>query len=198
MIGIIHYGMGNVTSVKNAFEFLGVPVKIIETPDALREVAHIVLPGVGAFHEGMKNLRKLGFANALVAAAVKEEKPLLGLCLGMQLLASSGNEGGESEGLNLIRGRVKHLPEGHERIPHVGWNTANVVRSNVLMKNDADFYFVHSYYFAVEDPACVIAETDYGIKFPSAIGRGKIFGTQFHPEKSDKAGLEILKNFARL
>lgn len=198
MIGIIHYQMGNVTSVRNAFEFLGVPVKIVETPDTLAEVTHIVLPGVGAFYEGMKSLRKLGFADALVAAAVKEQKPLLGLCLGMQLLVSSGDEGGEAEGLGLIPGRVKRLPEEGIRVPHVGWNTANVVRANALMKNDADFYFVHSYYVAPEDSASVIATTEYGITFPSAIARGKIFGMQFHPEKSDKAGLEILKNFSYL
>ncbi len=198
MVGIIHYRMGNVTSVRNAFEFLGVPVKIVETPQALNEVTHIVLPGVGAFYEGMKNLRELGFAEALVTAAVKEKKPLLGLCLGMQLLASSGNEGGESEGLDLIPGRVNRLPEGQERVPHVGWNTANVVRPNDLIKAVADFYFVHSYYVAAEDTATVIATTDYGITFPSAVARGKIYGVQFHPEKSDKAGLEILQNFARL
>ncbi len=198
MVGIIHYRMGNVTSVKNALEFLGVPVMLVENPKELDQVSHIILPGVGAFHDGMKNLRELGFVDTLSRAVLEEKKPFIGLCLGMQLLASSGDEGGEAEGLNFIPGRVKHLPEKSLRIPHVGWNNARVVRKNSIISAEADFYFVHSYYFDVTDRETVVAETDYGSTFPSVVAKENIFGTQFHPEKSHVAGLDILKNFSRL
>lgn len=198
MIGIIHYGMGNVTSVKNAFDFLNAPCKIISNAGELSAVSHIILPGVGAFSQGMENLQKLGFVDAIYHNILEQKKPFLGFCLGMQLLAAVGYEGGETPGLNLIPGKVSLLPNKGVLIPQIGWNNIKVARVNSLIKDDADFYFVHSYYFQTENPDDVIATVDHGINFAAAINRGNIFGTQFHPEKSQAAGLEILKNFSQL
>ncbi len=197
MVGIIHYNMGNVTSVKNAFEFLNIPVTLITTPAELAKVSHVVLPGVGAFTEGMENLRQLGFIGALQETVVEKQKPFLGICLGMQLLATVGEEGGETAGLNFISGRVKRLPDLGQRIPHVGWNTVEVVRKNKLITEKIDVYFVHSFYFDVADQEAVVGECDYGIKFPAIVNKNNIYGTQFHPEKSHQAGLAILKNFVQ-
>lgn len=198
MIGIIHYGMGNVTSVKNAFDFLNIPCKIISKANELSDVSHIILPGVGAFPQGMENLRESGFADAIYKNILEQNKPFLGLCLGMQLLATVSYEGRETLGLNLIPGKVSLLPDKDVLIPQIGWNNIEITRANGLIKDDVDFYFVHSYYFQTEESDDVIATVDYGINFAAAVNRKNIYGTQFHPEKSQAAGLEILKNFSRL
>ncbi len=198
MIGIIHYNMGNITSVQNSLEFLGIPAMVLENPEQMTEATHIILPGVGAFSEGIKNLKELGFAEAILKQ-VADGKPFLGLCLGMQLLASRGTEGGAVVGLNLIPGEVLRLPSDKGvRVPHIGWNDIKIVRSNPIFTESADFYFVHSYYFVPKTSDDVLAVCDYGVEFPAAIGRDRVFGTQFHPEKSHQAGLNILKNFAAL
>lgn len=198
MIGIIHYGMGNVTSVKNAFDFLNIPCKIISKASELSDVSHIILPGVGAFSQGMENLRESGFADAIYKNILEKNKPFLGFCLGMQLLATVGYEGGETLGLNLIPGKVSLLPNKDVLIPQIGWNDIKVTRVNSLIKDNADFYFVHSYYFQTAEPNDTIATVDYGINFTVVVNRNNIYGTQFHPEKSQAAGLEILRNFSQL
>lgn len=198
MIGIIHYQMGNIASVKNALDFLQLPCKIISRTGELEEVTHIILPGVGAFPEGMKRLRELGFVEAIYKNVVEAKKPFLGICLGMQLLATTGYEGEKTAGLNLIPGEVRRLPGQTARVPHVGWNNLKLTRANDLLKAETDFYFVHSYYFQAATSADIIATVDYEINFPVAIQRANIYGTQFHPEKSQAAGLELLKNFSQL
>ncbi len=198
MVGIIRYKMGNVTSVKNALEFLGARVLVVQRPKDLDKMSHIVLPGVGAFAEGMKNLRDGGFIEALHKNVIKGGKPFLGICLGMQLLATRGSEGGETAGLDYIAGGVDRLSDKGLRIPHIGWNTAKVLRANKLLHEDADFYFVHSFHFAPKNSEDIVASCDYGIDFVAAVGKDNIYGAQFHPEKSHQAGLSVLKNFLNL
>lgn len=198
MIGIIHYKMGNITSIKNAFDFLNIPCKIVSEANDLDTVTHIILPGVGAFPEGMRNLQELDFVDAIYKNVLEAGKPFLGICLGMQLLATVGFEGEKTFGLNLIPGEVLRLPDKDVRVPHIGWNNIKIVRLNGLVKDGVDFYFVHSYYFQTVETDNIIATADYGINFPVAVNRNKIYGTQFHPEKSQAAGMEILRNFSQL
>ncbi len=199
MIGIIHYGMGNITSVLNACVFAGLDAKIITTPAELDSVTHIILPGVGAFNKGVANLEQSGFKQVLIEKA-QAGIPFLGICLGMQLLATSGEEGGTTPGLNLIPGTVVKFPFVEPRVPHVGWNNLLIVRENPIIMPDQplDFYFVHSYFFVPVNQSDVIATCDYGGDFTVAIQHKNIFGVQFHPEKSFVAGLAILKRFAAL
>jgi len=192
---IVDYGMGNLQSVKNACGFLGFPTVVARDEKSLREASHLILPGVGAFRQGMENLNERELVGLLRDLVLQKKKPLLGICLGMQLLAESGTEGGECEGLGFIRGRVARLAGNGLRVPHIGWNEALVRKANAFIKKQADFYFVHSYHFDVFEPGDVIAETEYGETFVSAVGRENIFGAQFHPEKSHGAGLELLRNF---
>ena len=198
MIGILHYGMGNITSVKNSLELLGIPTKLVYTPRELAGVSHIILPGVGAFSEGMKNLRALGFVPALEQEVRQRHKPFLGICLGMQLLADVGFEGGETAGLGFIPGAVRRIATTDVRIPHVGWNNITVSHANSLLTEDVDFYFVHSYIFEPRDPSTVLATVEYGDTFVAAVGQGNVYGVQFHPEKSQQSGLSVLKNFFAL
>ncbi len=189
--------MGNITSVKNACDFIGVPSVIVHRPEELDGVDRIILPGVGAFRMGMEKLSKLGFEDA-IKGKVAEGYPLLGICLGMQLLASVGEEGGETPGLNLVGGRVMRLDVPGFRVPHVGWNNINISRENSLIKEESglDFYFVHSFHLLLDNKDDEIASCEYGIQFTAALGRGRIFGTQFHPEKSFRSGLDIIRRFS--
>lgn len=198
MVGIIHYKMGNITSVKNALSFLNIPSVIVRSGKDLDSVSHVILPGVGAFPEGMKNLKELGFVDAIKKNVVGNNKPFLGICLGMQLLATVGYECKESTGLNLIPGEVKRLPELDIRIPHTGWNNISVVKENSLLKENADFYFVHSFYFKLDKMEDEIATVDYGKIITAGIRKGNIFGVQFHPEKSQQSGLDVLSNFYKI
>lgn len=197
MIGLIDYGMGNLQSVRNACEYLGFAVRLVQTPAAFQETDKIILPGVGAFSEGMRNLRSSGLDAAVRAAVLQEKKPLLGICLGMQLLADAGTEGGDTPGLGLVPGTVRRLETGGLRLPHIGWNEIRLERPSPVFREDlaVDYYFVHSYFFDAADPQDVIARTDYGTLFPSVVGRGSALGVQFHPEKSHRFGLELLKRF---
>lgn len=199
MIGIIHYGMGNIASVYNAFEYSGVPAKILRSPAEMAACDKYVLPGVGAFGHGMANLNSMGFSEGLQKYVAREGRPLLGICLGMQLLATEGTEFGRHPGLNLIPGIVERLPGEGLRLPHVGWNKTITVKANALIQAREDlppyYYYVHSYHFKPEDAACVITRCEYGTSFVSGVQKDNIFAFQFHPEKSQKAGLEILKNF---
>lgn len=195
---IVDYGMGNLLSVKRAFEKCGADVFIAQRPEDLYSADHIVLPGVGAFPVGIKNLEKEGFREILDRLVLQKGVPLLGICLGMQLLAAKGYEMQESEGLGYLQGEVIRMePEKGERIPHVGWNEIEIKKNSVLLKGISDltdFYFVHSYHFHA-DKKDIIATTPYCGCFTSIVEKDNIFGTQFHPEKSQKPGFLLIKNF---
>ena len=200
-ICIIDYGKGNLRSVLNAIEALGSPASVITRPDELRGHSHAILPGVGAFSQAMTALRQDGWVEALNRHAMEEKKPFLGICLGMQLIAERGMEHGEQEGLGWIKGTVSRLQGGQDvRIPHIGWNDVEITGKPLLydgMETGGDFYFVHSYALRPDDEGCVTGWCDHGGRFVASIQSGNIHATQFHPEKSQKAGLHILKNFIR-
>lgn len=200
MIGIIDYGMGNLQSVRNSCEFLGREVRVISRSEELDGLTQVILPGVGAFSEGMKNLTRLGLVGGLRRLVQEKKIPFLGICLGMQLLADRGTEGGLTDGLAFIPGTVVRFDDSRVRVPHIGWNNLRIRRANPLLTDGmaVDYYFVHSYYLDAADPDDVIADCEYGIPFACAVGRANIFGVQFHPEKSHEFGLAILKNFFRL
>jgi len=196
-IVVVDYGVGNMHSVARALLSLGYRVVISRDEDHIRSAAAIVLPGVGAFPEGMKNLHSLRLIDALREAVHVGRTPCLGVCLGMQLLADASDEGGEHAGLGWIPGRVRRLPAAGVRIPHVGWNTLRVVRKEPLFSlsaPDAEYYFDHSYYFECERKN-VLASSRYGIAFPAAVGLRNIYGVQFHPEKSQTNGLKLYRSF---
>lgn len=197
---IIDYGMGNLLSVQRAFEKCGSEAVIIDNPLELRHAERIVLPGVGAFPDAMQHLRQDGWLEELDRAVLKKETPLLGICLGMQLLAEKGYEVQECAGLGYIKGEIRRLKqkEPDERIPHVGWNEIRQKNQIPLLEGIADgtnFYFVHSYYFDAQEQSHVACVTPYCGEFASVIYRENIVGTQFHPEKSQKAGFKVIKNF---
>jgi len=201
-IAILDYGMGNLTSVKNALTHLGAEVEITTTPETLRTASGVVLPGVGAFGEGMAHLNEGEFISVLRDEIAAAGKPLLGVCLGMQLLLDQSSEHGEHKGLGIIPGQVRRLsPSAHEppfRVPHVGWNHVQAARTEGLFKglpdNDA-FYFVHSYVCEPEDEAVVAGWSEHGERFACALEHSNVWAAQFHPEKSHRAGLALLKNW---
>lgn len=202
-IGVVGYGMGNVRSVLNAFEFLGIDAALVTDPAALEEAERIVLPGVGAFGAAMARLEVTGFHDALDRAVRRQGKPLLGICLGMQLLAESSTEFGDHAGLGFLKGRVEKIPvEGRGRVlPHMGWNSLVVVRPTPLLdgvRPDPDFYFVHSFHIAPETTDTIDATVDYGTPVTAMVSSGNVMGTQFHPEKSQEAGLKLLASFSSL
>lgn len=199
-VAIINYGMGNLASVRRAFEDIGAESFIAQHPDALYDAARIVLPGVGAFSEGMDRLRQGGWIDVINEVVSRQGNRLLGICLGMQMLASEGEEGGLSKGLDLIRGRVTRLDKigCNFRIPHVGWNEVVYRQSDPLFSripDGSDFYFVHSYVLVPENPQCLLATASYGVAVPAVVRNGQVLGCQFHPEKSSKAGRQLLRNF---
>lgn len=201
VIGLIDYGMGNVRSVLNALDRLGVEGRLVGHGEQLDDVDKAVLPGVGAFGDGMRELTERGFTKAL-PRYVAAGHPLLGICLGMQLLATAGYEHGEHAGLNLIPGEVRYIDtEPDLRIPHVGWNELAVERPSRLLDGLDDppmFYFVHSYEFTPDDSAAVTGTTDYGRPVTATVEHGAAYGVQFHPEKSQRCGLRVLENFLAL
>lgn len=200
MIGIVNYGMGNLASVKNAFDYLSISSKIISNPNELGNVDKIVLPGVGAFGMAIENLNNTGFAEAIQEYVIDKEVPILGLCLGMQLLLDHSTEHGSHVGLGIVKGQVKFFGEiiNDMPIPHMGWNNVHFSEESRMFQNigsSPDYYFVHSYYCQLENPAEASGITNYGIDFHSSLEKDHVFGCQFHPEKSQKAGLSIFKNF---
>ncbi|MEZ0328307.1 MAG: imidazole glycerol phosphate synthase subunit HisH [Dissulfuribacterales bacterium] len=200
---IIDYGMGNLASVRRAFEECGASVFISNNPLEIKDAERLVLPGVGAFHDAMVLLSEKGWVNAIREAVLNEGIPVLGICLGMQLLANSGVEGGETHGLALVPGRVVRLEpkDVRERVPHVGWNEVHFATTHQLFDGIADgtdFYFVHSYHFIPDEPKYVLATTPYCESFVSVVANEKVFGTQFHPEKSSKVGFKLIQNFLRV
>lgn len=198
-IAVINYGMGNLGSVRRALEDLGVDAFVADHPGSLFDAERMVLPGVGAFAEGMRRLASGGWQEA-IRQQVAGGKPLLGICLGMQMLAEGGDEGGEAAGLGLVPGRIGHLEAlgCRERIPHVGWNEVSHRPGDPLFAHvpqGTDFYFVHSYAVALAAPEVVSAEVTYGVRVAAAVRSGNVFGVQFHPEKSSRAGRQVLRNF---
>lgn len=197
---IIDYGMGNLTSVLNAVESLGQRGDIIQNANRLIDYQAVILPGVGAFGHGIENLRKSGWVTALNEFVIDRGRPFLGLCLGMQLLATSGCEHGFHQGLNWIPGIVEKLSTKHAtvRLPHIGWNEVQLIQKNSLYRKLGEsqtFYFVHSYAFHPEDENVITGVASHGEKFVASIEKDNIFATQYHPEKSQKAGLAVLNNF---
>lgn len=199
MIAIIDYGMGNLRSVQKGFEKVGYQAEFVSEPSLLKNYRGVVLPGVGAFGDAMENLQQMGMVAALQQVAASG-KPLLGICLGQQLLFESSEEWGETAGLAIFPGKVSRLPSGY-KIPHMGWNQIRIKQQSPLLAGvecDAAFYFVHSYYVDPADSQVVLTTTDYGVSFASIIGNKNVFGIQFHPEKSSQSGLKILRNFGKL
>lgn len=198
MIAIIDYGAGNLKNVSKAFDFLGVENVVTEDKDVIERADKVVLPGVGAFGEGMANLKSRGLDRAVKNAA-KAGKPVLGICLGMQMLFDESEESPGVEGLGILKGKIRKLPKvGDLKIPHMGWNDLTC-RGKLFEGLDKPFvYFVHSYYLDAEDKSVVSAKTFYGIDIEVSVESGNIFGCQFHPEKSSSAGLQMLRNFANL
>ena len=205
VIAIIDYGMGNLRSVEKAFEKIGKDAVITSDPFELDSAGKIVLPGVGAFKDAMVELDKRGLIDS-IKKNVKSGKLFLGICLGLQLLFSKSFEDGECEGLSLFPGSVikfdnKNLKD-KLKIPHMGWNRVKFTGSSIPvfkdMPDDSYMYFVHSYYVWPDEKNIIIGETDYGITFPSVVWKDNIYATQFHPEKSQKIGLDFLRNFSEI
>ncbi len=200
MIAIIDYGMGNLRSVQAGFEYVGQKVFITDKPSEVINSDGVVLPGVGAFGDAIQRLNETGLGNAF-CESVKQGKPCIGICLGLQLLFSESYEGGLFKGLDIIKGKVIRF-ENKLKVPHIGWNQINIKKRDLkLFQNVPDgsyVYFVHSYFVLPEDSSVIASTTNYGIDFTSAIAKDNLYGTQFHPEKSQNLGLQILRNFGSL
>jgi imidazole glycerol-phosphate synthase subunit HisH len=211
MIAIIDSGIANLRSVEKGFEKVGVPARVVNDPSLLRDAAGIVLPGVGAFAEGIAMLKAAGFIEPLMRE-IESGKPILGICLGLHFLFSESEEFGLHKGLDILRGRVRRFPECvpspdaglHSlklKVPHMGWNQVRLQREVPIMDgipDDSYFYFVHSYYVEPDEQGIIAGLTEYGVRFTSMIWRDNLFATQFHPEKSQALGLQLLANFGRL
>ncbi len=198
MIAIIDYGAGNLRNVSKAFDFLGTENIVTSDPEEIKKADKLVLPGVGAFGEGMANLCALGL-DEVIRSEASSGKPLLGICLGMQMLFDESEESPNVKGLGILKGTIRRLPKvGDLKIPHMGWNDLDCRGSLFEGLHNPFVYFVHSYYLDAEDKAVVSAKTHYGIDIEVAVESGNVFGFQFHPEKSGDAGLKMLSNFANL
>lgn len=200
-VAVIDYGMGNLKSVLNALREIGGDGEIVSEGRILKNYDKAILPGVGAFCEAMQNLDNRGLSNKIIEFAI-QGKPLLGICLGMQLLCNDSMEDGFFKGLGLIDASVLPFPKENQlKVPHMGWNSIHLILKDPIVENllsGNDVYFVHSYYVQNNKPEDVVATTDYGIEFTSIMRRKNIIGMQFHPEKSQKVGLALLKNFISL
>jgi glutamine amidotransferase len=204
MIAIIDYGLGNVLAFKNALNRLNVPVVIAKSPADLAGATRLILPGVGCFDHAMKEFDRSGMRETVEQMVLVGRTPILGVCVGMQMLARSSDEG-ELPGLGWIDAEVKKFDSSRMRqplhLPHMGWNDVIPVANGQLfrgLEEAARFYFLHSYYFKCRDPENVLATSSYGVQFSSAVKRNNIYGVQFHPEKSHHYGSQLLKNFAEL
>ncbi|WP_028306929.1 imidazole glycerol phosphate synthase subunit HisH [Desulfitibacter alkalitolerans] len=199
MITIIDYGMGNLRSVQKSLEGVGYKAEITSDPEKVAAASGIILPGVGAFADAIENLKTSGMVDAIMHV-VKEGKPLLGICLGMQLLMTVSEENGFYDGLGIIEGQVLKIPS-IVKVPHMGWNSITIKRDHKLIsgvKNNSYFYFVHSYYVKPDNEEYAAASTHYGIDYCSIIARDNVMGIQFHPEKSSSLGQKILRNFGEM
>jgi len=202
-IHIIDYGTCNLGSIRQAIDKLGFNAKIVSNPKSLHDVDKIVLPGVGSFSQASFELKSKGWFDEIKENVLHRKRCILGICLGMQMFASTGEEGRESEGLGLLEGTVKHLRNIGcvSPVPHVGWNDTQIKKAGCLFKdipNGIDFYFVHSYCLVPSNSNCISSIVNYDKEFVASVEHENIFGTQFHPEKSSKAGIQILKNFLEL
>jgi glutamine amidotransferase len=200
LIAILDYGMGNLRSVEKALERVGARAEVTRDPERISTAAGLVLPGVGAFPKAMQAVRDLGFDD-LMRAHVEAGRPVLGICLGMQLLFESSEELGGAEGLRLLDGAVVALDAPGLKVPHIGWNEVAWANGSALhegLPSPAAFYHVHSFAPRAADDGEVIGWSTYGGRFPSVVGRDNVFGVQFHPEKSGPDGLALLRNFVRL
>ncbi|HVN79180.1 MAG TPA: imidazole glycerol phosphate synthase subunit HisH [Terriglobia bacterium] len=199
MITIVDYAINNLHSVEKAFQSLKIPVEVTDRPDRILSARKLILPGVGAFADAMDNLKAKDMIQCL-SEKVSLGTPLLGVCLGLQLLFTESEEFGHHLGLNYIPGKVKRLPAGL-RVPHIGWNQLHLREADPLLNGISEesfVYFVHSYFADPVNSSDVLATTDYGIEFPAIVRRGSVWATQFHPEKSQDVGLRILRNFAEM
>ncbi|GGD64547.1 imidazole glycerol phosphate synthase subunit HisH 1 [Emticicia aquatilis] len=195
MVAIVEYGMGNVASVQKALRFLNVDSIVTANFEKINQSKYIILPGVGSFRQAMENLEQRNLISFL-REKVTEGKPFLGICLGMQLLAEKGYEDGLTEGLGFIEGEVIRIPESNLPVPHIGWNNISIKIPQYFDKlTDSNFYFVHSYFFNAKNINDVAATVNYGSDLVAVVQKNNVFGTQFHPEKSQTAGLQVLKNF---
>lgn len=204
MIVIINYGMGNLGSIKNMFDKIRVPAMISSEPADIAKADKLILPGVGSYDNGMTKLDEFGLLPILNRKVLEEKTPVLGVCLGMQLMGNSSEEGSKT-GLRWIDAEVKKFSfpaNSGLRVPHMGWNRVDVKENPLCLfdkiEHNPKFYFVHSYHFQLNDPSALIGETTYEYRFPSAVRSGNIYGVQFHPEKSHKYGMQLYINFAAL
>lgn len=199
MVVIIDYGLGNLASVAKAFNKAGAEIKVSSNKNIIGKASHLVLPGQGAFADGINNIRKLKLDEIIYQQVLKNEKPFLGICLGMQLMADKGYENGEHRGLGLIEGEtIKIEASNNIRLPHIGWDNVKIEKKSPLFSeipNNSDFYFLHSYHLSPSNKSLVLATCDYGQKFVVSAQKKNIFATLFHPEKSHEFGLRLIKNF---
>jgi glutamine amidotransferase len=196
MIAIIDYGMGNLRSVEKGFLKVGVDARVVTDPKAVDDARAVVLPGVGAFRDCMRNLEQASLIEPVVRS-IRKGKPYLGICLGLQILFTESEEFGIYKGLDILQGKVVRF-QVNLKVPHMGWNNVKILQKPPIfddIKDDSFFYFVHSFYVAPDDNDIIAATTEYGLTFTSIVWKENIFATQFHPEKSQEAGLRILKNF---
>ncbi len=204
MITIIDYGVGNIKAFVNIYKQLNIPAQVAQNADDLSGAEKLILPGVGAFDHAMIKLTNSGMLETVNRMVKHEKVPVLGICVGMQMLASRSDEG-ELSGLGWIEGEVKKfdvaMMKFETHLPHMGWNDVKAVNNNVLLNkldNDTRFYFLHSYYFEAFDEKDIIATSDYGINFTCAVNHENVYGVQFHPEKSHRWGIQLLHNFSLL
>lgn len=197
-IAVINYNMGNIKSVANAFLSLGISIEITHDPEVIKNASGVVLPGVGAFRDAVKNLKDLNLYNA-IKEIIKQNRPFLGICIGLQVLFEYGTEGQKCSGLGVFKGSVEKIPPGF-KIPHMGWNRLKIIKKDSRIfkdiKDGESFYFVHSYSAVPADCSIVSSTAEYGSELVSSIEYRNTFGLQFHPEKSSLCGLKILSNFA--
>ena len=201
MVAIIDYDAGNIKSVEKAIQFLGEEAIITRNPDEILSASHVILPGVGAFGDAMEKLHKYGLIS-VIHEVVKRDIPFLGICLGLQLMFDRSEETPGVEGLSILKGEIKRIPDKEDlKIPHIGWNSLKYPNGGRLYKDipeDSYVYFVHSYYLDAEEKDIVVATTEYGTNIHASVEKGNVFACQFHPEKSSSVGLKILENFLKV